>query len=94
MKIFPPYIMHVRRFIGFPSWVDGFTFWPFIFVREGSSRTLLEHEKIHFKQQARGLLIFFYLKYIYYNWKYGYKNNPYEVYAYAHQDDWETELRK
>lgn len=67
----------------------GKTVWPFIFVSEEyPSRTLIEHEKIHLKQQLKGLLVFFYIKYFYYQWKYGYDKNPYEVEAYAHQKDW------
>jgi len=63
--------------------------WPFIFYKEDPlSRTVLEHEKIHLKQQLKGFLIFFYIKYIYYHIKYGYKNNPYELEAYKHQEDY------
>jgi len=49
-----------------------------------SDLALLEHEKVHIKQQLRGWLIGFYIKYLYYNWKYGYWNNPYEVEARNH----------
>jgi len=74
-----------------PRW-KGKAIWPFIFHADQiPSRTLIEHEKIHLKQQARGLIIGFYLKYFYYNWKYGYENNPYEIEAYKHQDDWKKE---
>ena len=92
----PPYIIKGKT-IPVPfveDWVDGIAIFPFIFIKEDPNRTaerertLIEHEKIHIRQQLRGLLIGFYIKYFYYNWKYGYKNNPYELEAYAHQEDW------
>jgi len=76
----------------------GFTFWPFIFIVKDKDRsanrerTLIEHEKIHIKQQLRGLLIIFYLRYLYYHFTVGYDKNPFEVYAYKHQEDWKNEV--
>ena len=73
---------------------DAIAIWPFIFIVKEDNRTadelrtLIEHEKIHHRQQLRGWLIGFYVKYFYYHLRYGYKNNPYEIEAYAHQDDW------
>ncbi len=58
------------------------TIWPFIITRDATiSAETLRHEKVHLKQQLRGWLIGFYIKYFYYQWKYGYKNNPYEIEA-------------
>ena len=56
---------------------------PFIFVRgnEISDKTL-NHEKIHFAQQKEILIIFFYLFYLIFWIKYGYKNSPFEKEAY------------
>lgn len=65
----------------FPSWVAAVAFWPFIFMKDPKNLPLVAHEKEHLRQQVRGLLIIFYLRYFYYNWKYGYKNNPYEIKA-------------
>ena len=65
----------------FDDWVEAVTFWPFIFMIDPDNEKLLRHEKVHLKQQARGLLIFFYIRYFYFNWKYGYRNNPYEIEA-------------
>lgn len=62
--------------------------WPFIIIKGEVSRTVIEHEKIHLRQQLNGWLIGFYIKYFYFQWKYGYENNPYEVEAYKHQNDW------
>jgi hypothetical protein len=59
----------------------GLTLWPFIFVDDKTNKGLIEHEKVHIDQQQRGWLIGFYVKYLYYNIKYGYWDNPYEVEA-------------
>ena len=69
-------------------WVKGFAFWPFILVRDKTDRTVIEHEKIHIRQQLRGWLIFFYIRYLYEYFTKGYKNISYEIEAYKHQDDW------
>ncbi len=56
--------------------------WPFIITKEKTiSDQLLRHEKVHLEQQKRGWLIGFYIKYFYYQLKYGYANNPYEIEA-------------
>ena len=80
MNIFPPWII---RFKTMPfKWMrDGVAFWPFIFMKDPTNLSLLAHEKVHLKQQLRGCLIGFYIKYWYYNWKYGYEKNPYEIEA-------------
>jgi hypothetical protein len=57
------------------------TIWPFIFINDKTNEGLIAHEKVHLKQQLRGWLIFFYIKYFYYQWRYGYENNPYEIEA-------------
>jgi len=58
------------------------TIWPFIITKEKTiSDRLLQHELVHIKQQKRGWLVGFYVKYFYYQWKYGYENNPYEIEA-------------
>jgi len=84
----PPYVIQVKKLWGT---TNGFAFWPFILVLDESNRTVIEHEKIHIKQQLRGLLIGFYIKYLYYHYTVGYEENPYEKEAYAHQDDWKDE---
>jgi hypothetical protein len=76
------FIIKVEKFWWpFESWVEGVAFWPFIFMKDPTNKWLLEHEKTHLKQQARNLLIFFYIRYWYYNRKYGYNDNPFEVEA-------------
>jgi len=42
------------------------------------------------QKQLKGWIIGFYVSYFYYSWKYGYKENPYEVEAYEHQGDWKV----
>lgn len=54
--------------------------YPFIFWRSEyviDSMTI-NHEKIHFEQQKEMLCIFFYILYLYFHLKYGYRNNPFE----------------
>lgn len=82
----PPYIIKVekfwwiyRKFYG--EWLEGLTIYPFIFMLDPKNERLLRHEKVHIDQQIRGWIIGFYIKYFYYNWKYGYDNNPYEIEA-------------
>ncbi len=61
--------------------------WPFIITKDKTiTDTVLRHEKIHLKQQLNGWLIGFYIKYFYYQWKYGYQNNPYEIEAYKQEE--------
>ncbi len=67
---------------------EGFAFWPFIFITNPGNEKLLYHEKVHIKQQLRGLLVLFYIKYIYYHFKYGYWDNPYEVEARKKADEY------
>ena len=45
------------RFV--PKNCDALTVWPFIFVRpeKAEDRNLIEHEKAHYKAQARSLVL-------------------------------------
>lgn len=81
------------------------TIWPFVFVRDAAARRakadgrwekLLNHEKIHGRQQVELLVIPFYLIYLVLwlfwsvrmrSWRKGYKMNPLEREAYAHESD-------
>lgn len=56
----------ICRFI-VPKSYDGITLYPFIFLRSEDMRrdeVLLNHEKIHLKQQLELFIVFFYLWYI------------------------------
>lgn len=81
----PPYIIEVKKLWGT---TNGITLYPFIFVLDKDNKTLIEHEKFHVNQIHKNWIIGFYLKYLYYQWKYKYEKNPFEIEAYKHQDDW------
>jgi hypothetical protein len=50
-------------------------------------QSVINHENIHYLQaQDCGCYLWFYLLYIYYSCRYGYKNNPFEREAYANQN--------
>jgi len=74
----PPYIIQVPWLYG---GFNGFAFWPFIVVLDKSDKRLIAHEMAHIEQQLKGWLFGFYIKYIYYHFRYGYKDNPYEIEA-------------
>ena len=78
----PPYIIEVKKLW---SGYVGFAFYPFIFVVDKHSDELIRHEKVHIQQQLDGWIIGFYIKYVYYHFRYGYENNPYEIEAYEKQ---------
>jgi len=62
--------------------------YPFIFVRGNDiSEKTINHEQIHFAQQKELLMIGFYLLYIIFSIKYGYKNNPFEKEANKFEND-------
>lgn len=74
---------------------NGMAFWPFVIIKEkalGLDSIFLNHERIHLRQQAELLMVFFYLWYgleflirwIYYgNRNLAYRNISFEREAYA-----------
>lgn len=71
--------------------------YPFIFTRKGAkiTETTIRHEKIHFAQQKELLLIGFYLLYLIFWIRYGYRNSPFEREAYdCEQYSMYLEVRK
>lgn len=69
-----------------PRWLnkqaDATTIWPFIFaVKKPLEGKLLDHEMVHMRQWEKGKWFGFFFKYLYYHFRYGYENNPYEVEA-------------
>lgn len=59
--------------------ISAITIFPFIILKDSkfrNDRTLLNHEKIHLRQQIELLLFFFYLWYVleYFYWLYKFKN--------------------
>ena len=69
------------RFISIFMDISGITIWPFIIVRDERDKILINHERIHLKQQAEMLVIFFYIFYVFY-WIKGYfkEGNGYRAY--------------
>lgn len=56
----------VFRYLFYSSYV-GLSLWPFIIVRNKSlkeDKALINHERIHLRQQAELFLVFFYLLYL------------------------------
>lgn len=88
-------IIVVRHFF-YRNYV-GLCLWPFIILRSHSLRqdsTLINHERIHLRQQAELLLLFFYLFYFlewilkslwYLDFYKGYRNISFEREAYLHE---------
>lgn len=79
--------------------ISGITLFPFIILRKSEykqNKILINHEKIHLRQQVEMLIIFFYLWYVieYYYWFFrlknsylAYKSISFEREAYAKEDD-------
>lgn len=82
-----------------PKGYIGITLYPFIFVREAKlvqHALLLNHERIHLRQQAELLIVPFYIWYVveylirllhYKNKKQAYRNISFEREAYANEDN-------
>lgn len=82
-----------------PKGFAGITLFPFIFLRKKTlkeNKNLINHEKIHLKQQLELLLIFFYIfyglefviKFLKYKNRYStYKNLSFEREAYINEDN-------
>lgn len=77
----------------------GLCLWPFIFLRDAAllqDKALINHERIHLRQQAEMLVVFFYLFYLmewalkslyYLDCYRGYRNVSFEREAYLHERD-------
>lgn len=82
-----------------PKGFSGFTFFPFIFLKKKEdklNRVLLNHERIHIRQQLEMLVFPFFVWYfleffirliVYRNWKKAYFNISFEKEAYLHDDN-------
>jgi len=79
-------------FIKLISWFmkpAAITLYPFIIVSPKRMKpkdwfVLINHEKIHLDQQRELWVLGFYVLYIYYSIRRGYKNNPFEMEAHTH----------
>ena len=79
--------------------INGITLFPFIFIRyyeDKENKVLINHEKIHLRQQQELLVVFFYLWYVaeYYYWYFktkdafrAYRQISFEKEAYAMEHD-------
>ncbi|PIE48882.1 MAG: hypothetical protein CSA39_05460 [Flavobacteriales bacterium] len=86
----------VSKFL-IPKNYTGMAVYPFIFLKNKSltdNWALINHERIHLKQQLEMLWVFFFIWYvlefclnliIYRNWKKAYKNISFEKEAYTHE---------
>lgn len=82
-----------------PKGYIGLAVFPFVFLQHRRFKldhTLINHEKIHLRQQLELLIIFFYLIYLlefiirllqYKNWKHTYRNISFEREAYINEKD-------
>lgn len=70
------------RVCGFRGWAS---FWNTIYLAPGyeTNVRLIRHEARHLRQIKEAGILFFTVKYLYWNCQYGYWNNPYEVEARA-----------
>lgn len=89
-----------------PRGYNGLTLFPFIFLKNKELKfdaILLNHEKIHLRQQLELLIIPFYLVYVieflirlilYRNWDLAYRNISFEREAYINQSDFQYIKRR
>jgi len=75
--------------LGMGDGIRALAFWPFIIVPTSTiiDDELINHEKIHLRQQAEMLLIPFYLWYLTALYRRGYDNISFEKEAYANEKD-------
>lgn len=70
------------------KWIGGMVLYPFILFKRPKkdiTDSLFRHEMEHIYQIRREGFLKFYLKNLWYNLAKGYKNNPFEMEAYAIQ---------
>lgn len=82
-----------------PKGYTGLTVYPFVFLkydRLKNDETLINHERIHLRQQLELLVLPFYVFYLveflfrllqYKNWKQAYRNISFERESYLNEDD-------
>lgn len=75
--------------LGMGDNIRALAFYPFIFVPTSTSidDVLINHERIHLRQQKELLLIFFYLWYLAALYSKGYDNILFEKEAYSNEKD-------
>ena len=77
--------------------VYAITLYPYVFIRDDGNERVINHEKIHLKQQRELWIVGFYLLYvafwlfnlmIYRSFQKAYHEIPFEREAYANDEDW------
>jgi len=56
--------------------------WGVVYYEPPLTDDIVVHESVHHQQRLREGAVKFTVKYFYFWWKYGYRNNPYEIEAY------------
>jgi len=76
-------------FFGGSDNIRGLAFWPFIFIASKTviDDTLINHERIHLRQQLEMLILPFYVWYLIALHRKGYWNISFEKEAYANEND-------
>jgi hypothetical protein len=69
--------------------VSGIVLWPFIFVNDKHDRILVNHERIHEHQIKDCGVLKFYILYLWYHFKFGYWENPFEIEAFENHSNLE-----
>lgn len=74
-------------FLGGVDGIRGLAFWPFIFISSNTKidDVLINHERIHLRQQIEMLIIPFYIWYLIEYYRKGYYNVSFEKEAYANE---------
>ena len=74
-------------FFGGSNGIRGLAFWPFIFIASNTivDDELINHERIHLRQQIEMLIIPFYIWYLIELYTKGYMNISFEKEAYANE---------
>jgi hypothetical protein len=60
--------------------------WGVVYFEGYLTKATIAHELVHHKQRLRDGAVLFTLKYLWYNFRYGYHDSPYEIEAYAVSD--------
>jgi len=76
-------------FFGGSQGIRGLAFWPFIFIASDTiiDDELINHERIHLRQQIEMLIIPFYIWYLIELYSKGYRNISFEIEAYDNEHD-------
>ena len=71
-----------------PGWLTGLCLWRVLLFRAADPpASLVAHELVHFDQFKKLGVVVYGVKYWYFHFRYGYKNNPFEIEAYLKQHD-------